>query len=291
MAAIKNKNYLANSQNLTTRYGNVPVIYVESEEDKYVFADCWFRDQLSKVEFKPASEKANTSGCTGVIQAVANEKQAGNSAWGIVDRDTTMSQNLWHLVDEIDDDKFEVAKPFGESIKVLNRWEMESYLVDAEALEHHRAAINKQSVRHLNDVHKELLDCCDALVPHAAINAVLHTKNLVGLGDGFTNRFASRKEVEVEIQSIKFPQLSESEQIDYQQHISKVEAFDNSAATNDELRVSSYLRRIYGKAVLSRFMCLHKIQVDLDGLLAKRIEEKDRVPKELSEFVNFVVTA
>lgn len=285
MGAIKNKEYIASSQNLTTRYGGVPVIYVESEEDKYVFGECWFRERLSTVEFKPALDKASASGCSGVIEAVTKELQAGNSAWGIVDRDTTMAHDLWHLVDETDDSKFEAEKPFGPSIKVLRRWEMESYLVDAEALEHHRAAISRQSARNLDDVYQELLNCCDVLVPHAAINAVLHAKRQPGLSDGYSNRFATRVDVDADIKTIKFPHLSLEEQSNYGQHVTKADAFDDTAASS-EIRVNSMLRRIHGKAVLSRFQHLHKIQVDLDGLLAKRIEEQGRIPNEISAFVN-----
>ena len=288
MGAIKNKEYISSPQNLTTRYGGVPVIYVESEEDQYVFGECWFRESLSAVEFKPAMDKASVSGCTGVIEAVTKELQAGNSAWGIVDRDTTMAHDLWHLVDETDDSKFEAAKPFGTSIKVLHRWEMENYLVDAEALEHHRAAISKQPARNLAAVHQELLNCCDALVPHAAINAVLHAKKQSGLGDGYSDRFATRTDVDADIKAFKFPHLSPEEQSDYGQCITKIEAFDTPASP-DEIRVNSLLRRVYGKAVLSRFQCLHKLQnYDLDGLLAKRIEEQGRIPEEISAFIQQV---
>lgn len=290
MGAIKNKEYVAGSQNLTTRYGGVPVIYVESEEDEYIFGKCWFRESLSAIEFKPAADKASISGCSGVIEAVSKELQAGNSAWGIVDRDTTMAHNFWYLVDETDDSTFEAAKPFGQSIKVLTRWEMESYLVDAEALEHHRAALNRQQARSIDDVRQELLDCCDVLVPHAAINAVLHEKQQTGLSDGYTNRFSNRAQVDSDIKTIKFPHLSPEEQSRYGQHTAKVDAFDTPAAST-ETRITSMLRRVHGKAVLSRFQSLHKIQVDLDGLLAKRIEEQGRIPDEITTFVNQVFTS
>ena len=287
MGAIKNKEYISSSQNLTTRYGGVPVIYVESDEDKYVFGECWFRERLSTVEFKPALDKASASGCSGVIEAVTKELQAGNSAWGIVDRDTTMAHDLWHLVNETDDSMFEAAKPFGPSIKVLQRWEMENYLVDAEALEHYRAAFKKEPARALDDVHQELLNYCDALVPHAAINAVLHAKKQTGLSDSYTNRFTTRTEVDADIKAIKLPHLSPAEQSDYGLQVTKVDTFDDPAASK-EIRVSAMLRRVHGKAVLSRFQYLHKPLPDLDGLLAKRIEEQGRIPDEIANFVTQV---
>lgn len=288
MGAIKHQKFIADSNHLTSRYGGVPVIYVESEEDRHVFGDCWFRDRLSRVEFKPASSVANTSGCNGVISAVSEELQAGNAAWGIVDRDTIMAHKLWSLLYETNDSVYESAKPFGAAIKVLCRWEMESYLVDGEALEYFRAGLAKQLPRQLCDVYQELSDHCQALAPHAAINAVLHSNGKSGLGDGYTDRFASRIDVENDIHNIQFSRLPSSAPTDYAQHIGQVDAFDYPQATT-EMRVNGLLRRVHGKAVLERFQSAHNIHnVELDGVLAKRIEEKGRVPSEIANFVDNV---
>jgi len=287
MGAIKNQEFIADSDRLTSRYGGVPVIYVESEEDHHVFGECWFRDRLSKVEFKPASTKASASGCNGVITAVSMERQAGNPAWGIVDRDSVMAHNRWDLVYETNDAIFESAKPFGGPIKVLCRWEMESYLVDGEALEHHRACFGMESPRPTSAVYSELLDHCQALLPHAAINAVHHLHHRDGLGDGFTNRFGSRADVDNEIQQIFIPQLPSSAPDEYAQHLAQADAFDTTGLSAEE-RVNSLLRRVHGKAVLERFRNAHKAEIQnakLSGHLAKRIGEKGRVPAEIDDFV------
>lgn len=288
MGAIKHQEFIADSDRLTSRYGGVPVIYVESEEDRHVFGDCWFRDRLSKIEFKPALSVAATSGCNGVISAVSEELQAGNAAWGIVDRDAVMANDAWNLVHETDDSVYEAKKPFGDNIKALCRWEMESYLVDAEALEHHRACFAKELPRPLTMVYQELLDHCQALVPHAAINAVLHLHRQKGVGDGYTNRFSSRTDVDNDIQTTFISRLPPPAPDDYARHIAHVDAFDcPTAATKD--RVNGLLRRVHGKAVLERFRFANKIQnFELDGLLAKRIEEKYRVPVEIENFITQV---
>jgi hypothetical protein len=242
---------------------------------------------LSKVEFQPASTSAALPGCNGVIAAVSEELQAGNAAWGIVDRDTVMSHDNWALVHETDDSIYEANKPFGDNIKALCRWEMESYLVDWEALEHHRACFAKELPRSEPTVYQELLDHCQALVPHAAINAVSHFHRQKGLGDGYTNRFSSRIQVDDEIQDTQLPKLPTGAASEYAQHLAQVEAFDYPGLPLKD-RVNGLLRRVHGKAVLERFKYVHKIQIEFDGLLAKRIEEKGRVPVEIDNFITQV---
>lgn len=291
MGAIKQQKFIADSDRLAARYGGVPVIYVESEEDRHIFEDCWFGDRLSKVEFKPASSVATTSGCNGVISAVSEELKAGNAAWGIVDRDAIMAHNLWTLLYETNDSVYESAKPFTSAVKVLCRWEMESYLVDGEALEYYRAGFAKQTPRQLSAVYQELHEHCQALVPHAAINAVLHANNEKGLGDGYTNRFVSRSQVDDDIQKNQFPRLPGAASVDYSKHIAQVDAFDYPQAEVED-RVNGLLRRVHGKAVLERFQSFHNIHnIDLDGVLAKRIKEEGRIPTELANFVNNVAAS
>jgi hypothetical protein len=288
MGAIKSHPGLDEPDKLATRYGGVPVVYVESEEDNYVYGECWFKDRLSKLEFKAATVKCATDGCDGVLNAVNMERQAGNPAWGIVDRDIVMAKELWGLVHETNDEAFERAKPFGNEIKVLCRWEMESYLADGEALEHIQASVNKKSVRPLPDVFQELLDHCHVLVPHATINAVLHIHKLGGAGDGYTNRFSTQEEVIADIQKIYIPKLPPSGKADYEHHFPLVTAFDSPGASAEK-RLNALLRRVHGKALLERFFhASHKIKVDVKGLLANRIKEQSRIPTEIETFVDIV---
>jgi len=293
MAAIKQQKFIADSERLGARYSGVPVIYVESEEDRHVFGDCWFRDHLSKVEFKPASSLTPVSGCNGVISAVSEELRAGNAAWGIVDRDILMAHEQWGILYETNDLVYESSKPFGAQIKVLCRWEMESYLVDGEALEYLRASIAKQLPRQPSDVYQELNSHCQALIPHAAANAVFHANKKQGIGDrcySNSKKFETRSRVENDIQQNQLLRLPATATADYSKHLEKVDAFDYPQA-DAEIRVNGLLRRVHGKAVLERFRSAHKIQTDLDGLLAKRIEEQNRIPSELTNFINDIAAA
>lgn len=288
MGAIKSHPDTFEPDTLATRYGGVPVIYVESKEDCYVFGECWFKDRLSKLEFQPAKAKCATDGCDAVINAVRFERRAGNSACGIVDRDTVMGKNLWDFVHETNDEIFVKAKPFGNSIKVLCRWEMESYLIDGEALEHIQAGLKKAPVRPLPDVLQELLEHCQILIPHATINAVLHLHGIEKVGDGYTNRFVTGEAVISDIRKTQIPRLPPSGQADYEYHLPRVAAFDSPGAPIEE-RLNALLRRIDGKALLQRFfLSTRKIQVDVKGLLASRIREKSRIPAEIEIFIEHV---
>ena len=291
MAAVKNQPGLGAPDRLSARYGGVPVIYVESEEDNYVFGECWFKDRLSHVEFRSAAQQCNVSGCAAVVKAVAEERKAGNSAWGIVDRDTVMSEDMWHLVHETDDATYQSSKPFGAEVKALCRWEMENYLADGEAMEKCRAEIEMQPPRSKQDVYDELLNHCQVLIPHAAINAVCHQHRIEGLSDGYTNRrFSTRSESEARVQQDRFPRLPSSAAADYAMHVSHVDAFDLPGESSTA-RVSALLRRVHGKALLDRFSAAHSIKDDLKGRLANHIREMARVPAEIALFVDQIAAS
>ncbi len=294
MGAIKNKPGLQSSNHFLNRYGGVPVIYVESEEDRYIYGECWFKAQLSRLEFLSVADRFEDnafSGCKAVVEAVQDETSSGNASWGIVDRDAVMSQDLWNLVHETDDERFDQNQAFGPRIKVLRRWEMESYLVDGELLELHRAQKEMTQPRPAHVVWDELLGDCQALIPHAALNAVHHHYKIPGLGDGRTDGFKSRAEVDEKLVGNVLASLKKAyPNCDgvYAEHLAHVEAFDAIPASSDQ-RVQGLLRRVHGKAVLSRFKKRHRINDDFRGQLAAQIKAVGRVPQELDEFVRRVV--
>lgn len=288
MGAVKNRRDLDKPDRMAARYGGVPVIYVESDEDHYIYGECWFKECLSRVEFKPATSQCGFGGCSAVTTAVGKERAAGNSAWGIVDRDVVMSRDLWNLVHETDDAQYERTQPFGAKIKVLRRWEIENYLVDAIALEKCQAELNCQPSRPDQDVIQEILDHCQALVPHAAITATYHEFKKNAPGDGCTNKFATRTDVDTNIRSTMFSSLPSTAVGRYNHHIPLVDAFDIANGAPKD-RVTAMLRRVNGKAMLQRFSFAHKIQnINIKGLLANRIKENNRVPEEIIRFIEEV---
>lgn len=296
MGAIKNKKSgLKSPERLYNRYSGVPVVYVESDEDQYVFGECWFNEQSSRLEFKPvAARNGNaleaTSGCNAVIEAVRQERTSGNSAWGIVDRDAVFSHRRWDLVHEIDDGVFDEAKPFGRYVKVLRRWEMESYLIDVACIEKCRAEHKMGGVRSEGEVWAELLADCQALIPHAALNAVHHEFCEEGVGDGRTNRMVDRSDVETRLVQPALTALAGRHTTGrerYVQYLNRAEEFDRTEQPVS-VRVASLLRRVHGKAVLSRFESRHGLP-NIKGPLAARIKEAGRVPDELRDFVSHAV--
>ncbi len=294
MGVVKSQPVLGAPERLSSRYGGVPVIFVESDEDNYVFGECWFKEQLSRVEFRSAaSHCGGFAGCNAVLRAVGEERSAGNPAWGIVDRDAVMSQDRWDLVHETDDDLFEKAKPFGPEIKTLRRWEMESYLADVGAMEKCRAEIKMDQARPVPVVQDELLDHCQILVPHAAFNALCHTYKMDAVGDGWVTRFPSRAAIDAAISTQQLPRISPvalDATEEYAQQVAKVDAFDAPGSPSG-LRVDGLLRRVHGKALLMRFSCVHGINTDIKGLLANRIKEMSRIPLELVSFVEAVAAS
>lgn len=293
MGAVKNKPGLQAPNQLFVRYGGVPVVYVESEEDCYIFGECWFKEQLSHLEFLPVNRRSDNSasGCKAVIEAVHTEAVSGNPAWGIVDRDAVMSADIWNLVHETDDNCFDRSLPFGQHVKVLRRWEMESYLIDVDLLEQYRSEFSMQTPRSSIEVLGELLVDCQALIPHAALNAMHHAYKDPGLGDGRTDGFKNRHEVEARLVENILNSLTEYHpdcRDIYAQHLRQVDAFDMTDAPL-EFRVQSLLRRVHGKAVLSRFKNRHRIKDDIRGQLANRIKSVGRVPNELSDFVQMAM--
>ncbi len=296
MGAIKNqKSGLKDPDRLYARYSGVPIVYVESDEDQYVFGEYWFKEESSRIEFNPVSHRnANgaeaTSGCNAVIEAVRDERKSGNPAWGIVDRDAVFSHRHWNLVHETSDEVFDGALPFGQHVKVLRRWEMESYLIEAASIEKCRSEHAMENPRPDTDVWAELLVDCQALIPHAALNAVHHEFCEDGIGDGRTNSMMQRADVEANLvrpvlQSLGTRHSTCQERYDH--YLNGADAFDRPEQP-DSVRVASLLRRVHGKAMLSRFENRHRLQ-RLKGSLAARIKEADRIPGELKDFVRHVL--
>ena len=107
-------------------------VFVESVVDRHLYQRKWFTQLGGRLYFIDATDGKSPGGggCRVVLQKMKIRHENGLSAVGIVDRDALLSKkNLRDtLFWEIDDDKFSEAKPFGEFVFVLHRWELENYL-------------------------------------------------------------------------------------------------------------------------------------------------------------------
>lgn len=281
MGALKKLNEIG-SEPFSQRYSGVPVVYVESTADEYIFSN-WCKRYLGKVEIKPADQHCSAGGCNAVVGKVLEERSNQNEAWGMVDRDSVMKDDHWHLVWETNDATFEKSRPYGDFIKVLRRWEIENYLIDAECLEEYRSAHQKVAQKPTSAVWQELHAHCDALVPIIAFNALCHASRVSGLKDGFGSKCASRTDVMSKVQNEELEKRFPGKIVEFQQNIPKADAFDQPTEDH-QIRVEGLMRVVPGKALLLRFKAASKISHDIDGHLTQKILEKGRIPTEIDNF-------
>jgi len=277
------KNNLSNSESLFKRYSGQIIVYLESSDDNNIYSNLWFGDRLVEFLFRPANKGAATyGGCQAVRESVNHDRTNGIKAFGIVDRDIVMAESHWGLVWETDNSRFAQTMPFGSYIKVLNRWELENYLIDPQAVEEYLANHIGRKARNTQDVIKELLEHCDVLILHTAGNAASHSARINGFTDGFTDS-KDRIRVDQEIQQ-RFKQRDACQQ-DYLENIAKAKAFDTPSAP-DEQRLEKLLRIVCGKALLSRIKRQHNISHEIRFHLAAAIKRNNNVPSEISSYLD-----
>ncbi|HRW64282.1 MAG TPA: hypothetical protein P5032_00790 [Candidatus Competibacter sp.] len=286
MGNLKNKPL--DGESIFKRYSGQIIIYLESSDDNNIYSNIWFGDRLVEFLFRPANKGAATyGGCQAVRESVNHDRTNGIKAFGIVDRDIVMAEDHWYLVWETDNSRFAQAMPFGPYIKVLNRWELENYLIDSEAIEEYLANQIGRKVRNTQDVIKELLDHCDVLILHTAGNAACHNARINGFTDGFTDR-KDKIRVDQDIQQ-RFIQRNACQQ-DYLDNIAKAQAFNINNTSNEE-RLEKLLQIIYGKALLSRVKRQHNISHEIRFHLAAAIKRDKRIPLEISNHLDTFKTS
>lgn len=286
MGSLKSKPL--DSESLYKRYSGQIVVYLESGDDYKIYSNLWFGDRLTEFLFRAANEGAATcGGCQAVRDSVNHDRVKGIKSFGIVDRDIVMAENHWHLVWETDNSNFAKAMPFGAYIKVLNRWELENYLINTEVVEEYLANHAGRKLRNTPDITKELLGHCDVLILHTAGNAACHSARINGFSDGFTDT-KDKAQVDQDIQQ-RFQQHNKCQQ-DYLNNIVRVQAFDNPSAQNEE-RLEKLLRIVCGKALLSRIKRQHNISHEIRFHLAASIKRNNNIPFEISNHLNTFIAS
>lgn len=147
---FKNTDSFSQEQYLAGDQGKI--VFMESTDDVFIVKK-WFSRLLDKIQFESVSGKKENGGCKQVISKVNEE----DHYYGIVDRDALLNyindhESTWW---ETDDHLFYAEKPFGEKVFVLNRWEMENYLLNpaaiAQRIENHTMGALKLSASDLAD--------------------------------------------------------------------------------------------------------------------------------------------
>ena len=112
-------------------------VFVESEDDLAILRDKWFFNHKDALSFESVADPGGGSGgCRKVLDRVKEFKKNGRTAFGIVDRDVLLQDESYRdtLWWETNDETFAAAHPYGESVHVLRRWELENYLLQPEAI-------------------------------------------------------------------------------------------------------------------------------------------------------------
>ncbi len=269
---------------LFNRYAGKRVVYLESGADVNLYENYWFHNYLHKLTFRAGSDGAAAmDGCVAVCKSVDHDRQAGVESYGIVDRDAVKSAKLWKLVWETDDKVFLKAKPFGDYVRVLLRWEMESYLLEPHALEQHLASHeNGRAVRPDHEVTQEMFQHCDALVPLAGLNLLNHQKRKKENRNPYSNK--GRNDIDADIRRTFLK--TDKDAASYEENLSKIAAFTKQSENLLE-QYYGMLRIIDGKILLQRWKQTHSVTHDPRYHLAERITP---VPAEIRTYITSIVS-
>lgn len=264
-------------------------VFLEGKDDFALFSMYWFADQKDKIEFCKAEDgPIKQSGCRGVKANVRHHREnTGAPAFGIVDRDALLAENLFSEVSETNDQTF-IEKNLKRNPYVYCTlfWEVENYLIEAREMERHRCNNqgNPEPCRLEESVHQELREHCEALIPHAAINAYLHEQGSSGVGDGSTNRYADRASIDQFFRTTKLANTTPLQMKCYESWLASIDAFDD-ASQSDKERVRLMQRRIHGKAVLQRFFYQRNVRQEVRWHLADRCPKPQEIEAKLQEWI------
>lgn len=265
-------------------------VFLEGKDDFALFSMYWFADQKDKIEFCKAEDgPIKQSGCRGVQANVRHHREStGTPAFGIVDRDALLAENLFSEVSETNDQVF-VEKNLQRNPYVYCTlyWEVENYLIEAREMERVRcdSQNHPERCRVEEQVHLELREHCEALIPHAAINACLHEHCKPKVSDGSTNNHANRAAVDTLFRTTQLKNTTPQQLENYESWLTSVEAFDDVSKPDQE-RVRLMQRRIHGKAVLQRFFRRRNIQNEVRWHLARQCTKPQEIEAKLQEWIN-----
>ncbi|MDD5033541.1 MAG: hypothetical protein PHE55_02180 [Methylococcaceae bacterium] len=275
-----------------SRYeGGVKVI-LESEEDVRIFCEHWFAHYQDRLRFESAEEGGKGGGgCSAVLRKVEEARNQHLSVFGIVDRDILLSDEKPEIFWETDDEKFHEAKPYGDLICVLRRWELENYLLKPEALSSELARrVTRSPAPSVNS--ETLLNLEDDLVDVTALTTFMVDNQLKSPNPGF-GQDHSGQELRDDIERHMNKALPGKGYNHLSENICRIKAFAENVHDPDR-RWDRLTRALDGKKVLNRvcgyLRASHKIESlryweEMRGCLADRIASLKLIDEELVEVV------
>ncbi|MBF0185068.1 MAG: DUF4435 domain-containing protein [Magnetococcales bacterium] len=276
-------------------YANRVVLYVESREDLEVLRDRWFREWSEWIEFQ-AVDRQDGSGGGGSCQVhrrVQEDRKAHIDAYGIVDRDVLLSDQVmrngshWSAFMQTDHDAFEAASYLGPYIKILRRWEIENYLL-------HPVAIGKM----LNDAGFSLPDRCSAdkaaqcILDFSPVAILMTAANLVLLENDrrpLKELFGKECEDLPKLTTHIVKQLDKNDITDAQEKIdikcNAIRAFLHDQTGTPESQWDQLNHLIDGKLFLTRFCEWIGFSEDKRKVLATMVCDGQLIDTEISAFM------
>lgn len=268
-------------------------VYLESAEDVRIFSEHWFSDKQDKLRFVSAEgEQSGGGGCQVVISKVEEANKQNIQAYGIVDRDVLLSDKKLDIFWETNDPKFHAAKPYGEKIHVLRRWELENYLLQPDAF---TSEVSRRVSRSPSPIVSEdiFLSQADELIQVTALTtfSVRQGKNSPNPGFGIQS---TGEELTKEIDKFLKKQFPEIVDPDISNDANKIIAFDNDDVNSSE-RWEGLSRILDGKKSLMRLcrylsdsLGIESIRhwEEMRGCLANAIASKDTIDHELKDLMD-----
>ncbi|WP_155920583.1 hypothetical protein [Methylobacter luteus] len=269
-------------ESIVEEYTDGIKIYLESTDDQFIFKEKWFSRFNDKLSFESVSDTRANGGCELVRQKVKNSKI---TAFGVVDRDTLLKDpdfqdSLWW---EIDDEVFSSRKPYGETIFVLHRWELENYLLHPQALASLVADKRLDATTSATDIAKLLFDREDEMVAVTLLSTI-PAKNCIAqageqvlrdkLGDDLKqavkNKLQAQSDV-IESEQIKIKNFVENEQdhIKRWHRLSRLLDGKRIMYRIDDLLFSGKVKLESERGVLAGYIAKHKL---VDSALTNWLE-------------------
>lgn len=273
MATFKSLN---ESETVDGKYSGRKRIYLESDDDLAIFQR-WFFDEGEFIEFL-SSKEDESGGCTKVRRAVDKDRNMGIPSFGIVDRDALLRECLWKVFWENDDQAYQAARPFGEYIRPLSRWEIENYLLNPKVIYALLVDYGKYSPDGIDKelLANSLLNQSNNLVPVTAANICLHIAGEKALAPEFVSQENDRTEIDKKC--VEHLQNNKVE-CEFEEVKTQILSFSNGDDTTGQYWCLS--RIIDGKRLIVRIKKEFKLKEDHRYNLAKMIKEYNVVSSEI----------
>ncbi len=276
------------------RYEGGTRVFLESAEDVRIFSDHWFGHKQDKLRFVSAEgDQSGGGGCQAVISKVQEAKSQDIKAYGIVDRDTLLSDQNFDLFWETDDIKFHAAQPYGDAIHVLRRWELENYLLHPTAFSEEVSKRVSRSPAPIISA-QIFLDQSEDIIKLTALTTISVAHGKTSPQPGFGSQ-CSGADLDSEINKHLNNQLGEhsNRNSDFEKDANRIKAFCQET-DNTENKWNALSRILDGKKSLMR-LCQYLAKShgikginqweEMRGCLANVIASKELIDMELRDLI------